>query len=163
MAKDNKPIKLILLGWTWIIFSVISCINTVVNYQKLLGKKKILDKLFNDPPNELENLMVVFKPICENLNTIFLAKILLAIVAFIAAISFLRSMNWSKKILEIISWIYVLLLLYYIYLIINWNTISIEAGYGARVTNISLIIMCSFIVPFLLSGYILRTNKSIIN
>lgn len=96
MFQEKRPTCVSVIGWVWIILGGLMCLSAVM---ALLSSAVIGDMAQDDP-----NMPFIFKifPLVASV------QVIVAVLGLISGINFLKLKAWSRRILEILTWIIML-------------------------------------------------------
>ncbi|MFX0200302.1 MAG: hypothetical protein ACFFCW_29640 [Candidatus Hodarchaeota archaeon] len=155
----KKPIIFHIIGWSWILFSILSLFDTIIDVHKIIKNQDTIQSLLNNPPPEMKNVIDLVSGIYSYWGIIMVFKLLIAIAGFVIAINFLRLRQWSLKFMEIITWIYVFVILSVIIFAFKFNAVLATDGRNWQSFEFAIIALSIFLVPFLLIAWQLRNVK----
>ena len=151
MYLEKRPTCVTVIGWVWIIIGGLMCFSSIM---VLLSSMMMGGMAQKDP-----NMPFIFKIF----PLLAIIQIAAAALGFVSGINFLKLKVWSRRVLEILSWLFLLFLVVFgIYW--EFSLLSMTSRHGLKGFDIigavmGAVIISIYVVPLGIMLKYLRGDK----
>jgi hypothetical protein len=123
MFQEKRPTCVSVIGWTWIILGTLMVFSSIL---ALLSWNMIGENAKADPEFQ-QNMHRIMK----YFSYIAVTQLLVVIIGLVSGINFLKLKSWSRIILEILTWLFILFIVGFgIYWEFGW--LKMTSGIGPK-------------------------------
>lgn len=103
MNATPRPTGVTVIGWSWIILGILMIFSGAMGLFAYLMLNEAIDGY--DLPPHAPSILGASVWIFENFVPLIIAQTLIALIAVIGGIQFLRRRVWARVVLEVLSWL----------------------------------------------------------
>jgi len=155
MFQEKRPTCVTVIGWVWIIIGGLMCLSAIM----VLFMSVVVGQMLRTDPEPDQNVQAIFR----FFPLLAVSQIGVGVLGLVSGINFLKLKSWSRKVLEVISW---LLLMYVvgfgIFWVFSWVSMTSgdgPTGFDMMGTVIGVVITAIYIVPLGIMLKYLRGDK----
>jgi hypothetical protein len=151
MYREIRPTCVTVIGWAWIIIGSLMCLSSVLGVFGFVMVSQMAQNHSNAP------LFFKIFPLFS------IAQFGIAVLAIIAGVSFLKLKTWSRKVLEVLTWLLLLFVLgFMVYWLFGWLSFMPEqssSGLDVIGAVMGVVITAIYAVPLVIMLRYLRGEK----
>ncbi len=126
-AESPRPTSVTVISWVWIVMGILMVLGGLMGFfsfhmmQEMSGGEAFPTELPPDFPPEFKPMMVVF----SNFHLLAGLQVVIAVVAIVSGISFLKLRSWARTVLEGLTWLALLYIVVFgVYWVFMWISIT---------------------------------------